>query len=83
MSDICKITLIRVQLVGNLVFNKREMKDLVHINDWEKIYIAFERLAETIWDWMYSGEEVRRHIMQQADNLKDLLDISYLKKIIR
>ena len=56
---------------------------MVEMKDWEKVYLVLERLSETIWDWMYSWEEVRRHIMKQADNLRDELDIAYLKRVSR
>lgn len=46
------------------------------LTDWEKIYIAFTKLIETIWDWMYSWEEVKRHIQRQADNIKEIFDIN-------
>ena len=43
--------------------------------DWELIYITLIKLAETIWDWMHSWEWVRRHIIKQANNMKELTDI--------
>lgn len=33
---------------------------------------CLEKLSDTIWEWMYSWEEVRRHILQQRDNMKEL-----------
>ena len=45
------------------------------MKDGEKIYIALTKLSETIWDWMYSWEEIRKHINKQADSMRDLLDI--------
>jgi len=36
---------------------------------------CLEKLAETIWNWMYSWEEVRRHILQQRDNMRDLYSL--------
>ena len=50
------------------------------MQDWEKIYIAFIKLKETIWDGMYSWEEIKRYIQKQADNLKDMIDILEINK---
>ena len=38
-----------------------------------------EKLSDTIWDWMYSWEEVRRHILHQRDNMKKLYNITNKK----
>lgn len=37
-----------------------------------RILALLTKLSDTIWDWMYSWEEVKRHILQQRDNLKEL-----------
>ena len=36
------------------------------------VYETLNALADTIWDWMYSWEEVRRYIREQAEKLREL-----------
>ena len=38
-----------------------------------------EKLVSTIWNWMYSWEEVKRHILQQRDNMQELYNITNKK----